>query len=85
MEAMKKERCSMVVSKKKSGKGKGSKAKKKAQEVQEVQNLVTQSAPPEPGLQASEPQGSESKASEPQAMPAGEVTDPQVSIETKEG
>jgi len=53
----------MVVSKKKAGKGKGSKAKAKAQKVEKVQNLVAPSAPPAP---------------EPQALPAGEVTDPQV-------
>jgi hypothetical protein len=64
----KKERCSMVASKKKAGKGKGSRTKKKVQEVQEVQNLVAPSAPPAP---------------EPQALPSGEVTDPQVSNETK--
>ena len=64
----------MVSSKKKAGKGKGSKAKAKAQKevvrdenVQEVQNLVAPSAPSAP---------------EPQALPS-EVTDPQVSNETK--
>jgi len=66
----------MVASKKKkAGKGKGSKSKAKVQKevvrdekVEEVQNLV---APPAPS------------APEPQALPPGEVTDPQVSIETK--
>ena len=64
----------MVASKKKkAGKGKGSKAKAKKEVrekgVEEVQNLLTPSVPPAP---------------EPQALPPGEVTDPQVS-ETKGG
>ena len=66
----------MVASKKKkAGKGKGSKTKARVQKevvrdekAQEAQNLLAPPTPPAP---------------EPQALPATEVTDPQVSNETK--
>lgn len=64
----------MVASKKKTGKGKGSKSKAKGEpavqdtRAEEAHGLLTTSAPPAP---------------EPQALPQGEATDPQVPSETK--
>lgn len=76
----------MVASRKSAGKGKGSKGRAKAQKevvrhekVEEVQTLLASAPPPEPV-----PQATATPSTEPQALPS-EVTDPQVSNETKEG